>query len=159
MNSFFYDLPVYRLDEDSYYDGRTAYIRRYARLTGIEKLDIAAEEHLQRAYGGPWRYNEIVGYIRLHFVGSQVRGEYFSVERKRLVRTRKKTLYWQTWKLAPEVEVAPPYTDSAVWRAIASYVAQCREEVGGRFIDTSLLESISTHVKWGDLFRESLQPG
>lgn len=157
MHTFFYDLPVYRLDEASYYKGRQAYIDRFARPIGIAKLDAAIEDHLQRAHGGPWRFNEVIGHIRLYFLGSPVRGEYFAVERRRVVRTRTKTLYWQTWKLAPEVEIAPPYTGSEVWAAISSDLAQCRKEVRGRFIDSSLLDQISTYVDWGALFRDSLQ--
>ena len=52
-----------------------------------------------KSYGGPWIFNEIVGYIRLHFMGNQVRGEYFAVQRKRIVRTRRKQLEFLDWNL------------------------------------------------------------
>ena len=65
----------------------------------------AAEDRLRQSYGGAWEYNEIIGYIRLYFFGTQVRGEYWGVNSKRVVRTRKKTLEYKTWKLAPEIDL------------------------------------------------------
>ena len=40
-------------------------------------------------FGGAWKYNEIIGYIRLHFLGNQIRGEYWGVKAMCQVRTRR----------------------------------------------------------------------
>ena len=48
-----------------------------------EKLRCNMQEHYYQKYG-PWYFNEIIGYLRLHFLGSQVRGEYFGSKKKKL---------------------------------------------------------------------------
>jgi hypothetical protein len=65
------------------------------------------ESHANRVYGGQWIYNEIIGFVRLYFDGSQVLGAYFRTSAKRISKTRKKTFEWIAHKLAPEVEL--PY--------------------------------------------------
>jgi hypothetical protein len=80
---YFFDVPVYRLREDRYYDERDRYIdnamfppsspySERLREEARKNPNIAFKDHLQNSYGGPWRYNEIIGYIRLHFLGSQI---------------------------------------------------------------------------------------
>jgi hypothetical protein len=118
MQTDFFDISVYRLKEDRYNAEMDAYIERVMYPPGdpwseqtraLHKrqphLRVTFEDHLWRSYGGMWRYNEIVGYIRLHFLGSQIRGEYTSAIKKRAVRTRTKTFMYRTHKLAVRFSV------------------------------------------------------
>lgn len=162
----FFDLPVYRLPRDTYYQEREKFVDDAIYQTGqaiesklreMEKKDpschSSARHRLQLSYGGCWEFNEIIGYIRLHFLGSQVRGEYFSVAKQRVVKTRTKTIEWRTWKLAPEVEVEQPYGDTEVLVAINQYVRDCRTALPNRFIDSESFERLVPYVQWGALFR------
>jgi hypothetical protein len=158
---YFYDIPVYRLSEERYYRERDEYIDGALfptdspnsqllrdRETADPNCNIAFRDHLQRAYGGCWTFNEIIGYIRLHFLGSQVRGDYFSVQKKRIVRTRTKVLECRTWKLAPEVEIPYPHTSQGIYSAVLEYLADCRKKLPGRYLDTELFEVMGKHVDW-----------
>lgn len=163
---YFFDLPVYRLTADAYYAARTAYIDNTLFRPGSPDEQCLRErdrnnprdkdwfrDHLGKAYGGCWEFNEIIGYIRLHFLGSQIRGEFFSVNKKRIVRTRTKQLEFMTWKLAPEVEIIPPYGTTEILVAINQYINDCRREVPKRYIDTSKFDTIAPFVDWEGLFR------
>lgn len=162
---YFYDLPVYRLPEKQYYEEREIYIEKALFNSGApdealrrqhEKLNPRVNDvfrgYLEGAYGGCWTYNEIIGYIRLHFLGTQVRGEYFSVARKRIVRTRTKTLEYRTHKLATEVNIDEPLGTNEVLAAILQYITRCEKELPKRFIDTTQFLHISAFVDWGSLF-------
>jgi hypothetical protein len=164
----FYDLPVYRLAEDRYYAERDAYIEAVifgpgtpeeAVLRERERRDPRANDlirgHLQRTYGGCWRFNEVIGYIRLHFLGSQVQGEYYTVGKKRIVRTRAKTLEFCTWKLAAGVEVEAPFGTNEVLAAIRKYIADCRCELPKRVIDSSMFDVLAPHVDWAAVLKAS----
>lgn len=131
---FFYDIPVYRLPEEKYYRERDVHINSILFpkdspfSESMRQKDAAdpdhysaARDHLQRSYGGCWLYNEIIGYIRLHFLGSQVRGEYFSVRKKRIIRTRTKTIEYISSKLAPEINIPRPFTNKRIYCAILEY--------------------------------------
>lgn len=158
---YFCDLPVYRLPEERYYAERDTFIDQIIFRSGSPDEAILRQrerrdpnvndgirDHLQKTYGGCWRFNEVIGQIRLHFLGTQVRGEYFAVGKQRIVRTRTKTFEYRTWKLAPEIDIAAPYGNSEVLGAIRQYIADCQRELPKRFIDTSMFEALATHFNW-----------
>lgn len=164
---YFFDVPVYRLPEERYYCERDKYIESVIFPEGSPYNDakraneaddrnyyIATRDHLERNYGGCWRFNEIIGYVRLHFLGSQVRGEYYGVRKKRVVRTRRKTLEWQTWKLAPEIDLQGLYTNEQIFEAVRKYLKACSNELPCRYIDTELFELVGKHIDWCSLFEE-----
>lgn len=153
---YFHDLPVYRLTEDAYYSARDAEIAAFVAdaARGLKpsterkkELTLTMEQHHYDKYG-PWNFNEIIGYLRLHFLGSQVRGEYLSVKRSRLVRTRTKTLVYRTHKLAPEHQVPRDATNEQILGVILGYVQACRLEEPRRFFDDTWLITIGPRVDW-----------
>ncbi|WP_148045608.1 hypothetical protein [Salinisphaera orenii] len=168
LGKYFFDLPVYRLPRDEYYEQRQAYIDsvifpandpaaaefRIAQEKDDPSAYVAIRDHLERSYGGCWEFNEIIGYIRLHFLGSQVRGDYFAVSKQRVTRTRRNTLEYQTWKLAPEVEVHRPQSREGILEAVFQYIDDCRREVPRRFIDASRFEEIAEFIDWQSLIAD-----
>jgi hypothetical protein len=162
---YFHDLPVYRLPEDAYNAGHDNEVAEFvveARL-GLDpnpqrekELTMAIGQHYYEKYG-PWRFNEIIGYVRLHFLGSQVRGEYFVTKRSRLVRTRKRTLVYSTHKLAPEHHVQRDSTNEQILRVILDYVHACRREAPRRYFDDSWLLTIGPMVDWNAVMKSGWQ--
>jgi hypothetical protein len=162
----FFDLPVYRLSAEQYDAERDAYIKRIVFRTGTPeepdllprekaspRINAAFRNHLTEKYGG-WEFNEIIGYIRLNFAGSQIRGEYFAVEGKRIVGTRTKTSEYKTLKLAVEIDIEQPYGTGEVLGAIQQYIQACKAELPPRFIDTSNFDKLAPHIDWGGLYRD-----
>lgn len=166
--AYFYDLPVYRLARERYYSERDAHIDAVVYQVGTsfetlrreqERKDpnahIGIRGHLEKKYGGCWEFNEIIGYIRLHFLGTQVRGEYFASTKKRLVRSRNRTLEWKTWNLAPEVEIEKPHDSESVLSAVRQYIAACKKELSRRVIDDEAFEVVAPHVNWSSLLQSA----
>lgn len=118
---------------------------------------ITIRDHLVRKYGGCWEFNEIIGYIQLHFLGDQIRGEYFTVDAKKVVRTRKKTLEYKTHKLAAEVDIESPHGTPEILTAIRRYIEGCKAELPYRLIDTENFDTLAPHVDWAALWREGLR--
>jgi len=163
----FFDVPVYRLSREEYYRLRDAFVEKalFPNIPGVElsrardaanpSENVRVRGILERSYGGMWEYNEIIGYIRLHFLGSQVRGEYFAVAKARIVRTRTKTLEFRSWKLVPEIEIPQPFTSAEILATVREYLRQCQLEVPRRHVDTEMFESIAPHVDWLALYRDT----
>ncbi|ESQ90250.1 hypothetical protein [Asticcacaulis benevestitus] len=162
MEKHFYDLPVYRLSEEKYYELANQELdardqKQQAILAPHPVPDSyrsRIEQHRYDKYG-PWRFNEILGYIRLFFLGSQIRGEYFSAEKQqnRLSRSGKVFTY-RTLKLAPEITIYPldAMSDADIYAAVQAYISDCKKELTReRVIDDSLLEAIAPFVKWREL--------
>ena len=165
---YFYDVHVYRLSRERYYNDMDEYIKKhmysgsprhrkmmedYYRKEPTQKN--AAEERLRQSYGGAWEYNEIIGYIRLYFFGTQIRGEYWGVNSKRIVRTRKKTLEYKTWKLATEIDLHREPDSSSIFSKILEYLDRCQKKLKGRYIDTVSLKAIGSYVAWKSSDEES----
>lgn len=74
------------------------------REKSFEKETQYKSNHRQ-AYGGDWDFNEIVGNIKLFFMGTQVRGEYWSTKPHRKLMTRKKQFEFKEHKLVAESNV------------------------------------------------------
>lgn len=163
-NILFFDVPIYRLPEDKYYAEREKYIDKMMYGTDPEERrskeefyernpdnKINFEDHLQKSFGGPWTFNEIIGYIRLYFLGTQIRGELWMVNKKRLVRTRKKLILWQSHNVSYEERIPFSATNEEVFEAILTYLDRAKKEVKGRVIDTAKLEALGKYVDWNGL--------
>jgi hypothetical protein len=160
----FFDVPVYRLSQTAYDRECKAYIynavyprclRNSAAIPKQAKISAHQKQFLHRHFEeiyGCWLFNEIIGYLRLHFVGTQVRGEYFEVNKKRIVRTRTRVFRWQTWKLATEEDIPWPPTNKGIYRAVSKYLRRCKIELPRRFIDTEVFDLLAKHINWRKLF-------
>jgi hypothetical protein len=111
-------------------------------------------DDLQKQYGDVWRFNEIVGYVRLHFLGMQVRGELFMVDVEKFVRTRKKLLIYQTHKVALERDIPLNASNEEIFEVILQYIVDTRQELKPRYVDSSLFELIGKFVDWKALLKE-----
>ena len=119
--------------------------RSFARL-------VSWRQRIGRSFGGMWRYNEIIGYIRLHFLGTQIRGEYYAVRAKRIVRTRRKEFEYKTWNLAGEISIPPDASNEEIFDAVRRYVGRCRGVLTRRVVDDESLEALGPHIDWQALF-------
>jgi hypothetical protein len=162
---YFYDVPVYRLPAARYYAERERYVERMLYPTdrrlraALHKLHArepaagsAFKGHLQNLYGGCWEFNEIIGYIRLHFVSAQIRAEYFSVDRKQIARTRTKTFEYVTHELVPPSAIPRGAASRRIWRLIERQLDACQRALKGRHIDRTTLAAMGPHVDWRSLY-------
>lgn len=162
----FFDVPVYRLCEERYYrdmeqhidnvmfppeDQLSNALREMDRINPSE--NDAARGHVATKYGGSWQFNEIVGYIRLFFLGSQVRGEYYASGQKRICRTRRKIFQLKSLNLAPEIEIGDLTSNVAILDAVLEYLSHCRKELKGRYVDSELLDNLGPFIDWQSVLR------
>lgn len=158
---YFFDVPVYRISPERYKRDMAIYLEdgMYGKSPNIDYQLKAFHErepsmkrqfecHLINQYGGSWVYNEIIGWIQLHFLGTQIRGEYWAVDAKRITRTRKKIFEFKSWKLVPEHDVPDTATNTEIFGIIQNYLVECQKELKHRYIDTSRLELIGRYVDW-----------
>ena len=160
MRLFFFDVPIYRLPERCYYAQREAYVEKklWDPVNGRALLEKFYKRHphqklrrqdgYEKDYGGPWNFNEVIGYIRMYFLGSQVRGELWFVDAERVGRTRRKTLLYKTDKVAPERTLPPNATNDQIFEVVLGYIESARHAFKERVVDDSLLRTVGRHVNW-----------
>ncbi|MBD1388317.1 hypothetical protein IC617_02655 [Neiella sp. HB171785] len=154
FDDYFIVIPVYRLPEDKYYSEMNKDFEKLVSSTWDEdfrKNNPDLVENWKRShrssYGGDWEFNEIIGHIKLFFMGSQVRGEYWSTKPRRKVKTRKKEFEFKAHKLAAESEIWDK-TNSGILSAIEEYLSRCERELKNRHIDLREFEALKAHIDW-----------
>lgn len=154
FDKYFMVIPVYRLPEDKYFlqmeeDFENMISKSWDddfRQNNPELVANWKRSH-RSSYGGCWEFNEIIGYIKLFFMGSQVRGEYWSTKPRRKIRTRRKEFELKAHKLAAESEIWDK-SNEGILSAIEEYLSRCNRELKNRHLDLREYESLKNHINW-----------
>ena len=162
--NYFYDIAVYRLEEEKYYRELKEY--KNAHLFGSNENEIKLkkefyekypeqknnfEEYLFKKFGGQWEFNEVVAYIKLYTVGNQIRGEYFQIDKKRIYKTRDKTFEWKSDKLVPELSFYKNQTNEEIFMNICKYLNNCEKELKNRYLDLDNFLKVGKYIDWKSL--------
>ena len=106
MRDFYiFDIAVYIMDEDVYYHEMNKRVDDYLHKTFIsqgltrqkapEIFDYAADR-IRKSFGGPWEFNQVVGWVRLYAEHSHIGAHLWWVQSKRLQRKMNKMFYLTT---------------------------------------------------------------
>ena len=159
MKHHLFEIHVYRLTEEAYSKKQNEYVIKQVGDYDSEKLLFQsvkpeggeeARRKINEAsywfgeFGGGWRYNEIIGYIRVYKYGSQVRAEYWQNDVKRIVKTRKKKFVTKNRKLVPEISIK----NGDIGEAIELCVNECKNKLKNRYLDLGTYDLVLRHVNW-----------
>lgn len=154
LDDYFMVIPVYRVTEDNYFlkmkedfDNHISSSYDESIRQGDPNLVQKLERTHQSSYGGVWEFNEIIGYIKLFFMGNQVRGEYWSTKPRAKVKTRKKEFEFKAHKLVPEAEISQK-TNAGILSAVENYLDRCKKELKSRHIDLREFNTLKGHIDW-----------
>src|SRR3954468_6324633 len=98
-DQYFLDLPIYRLSLDQHTaELEAAKKKSLAPLEAHKKTAPESYKIAERWFDQydwyPWRYNEVIGWLRLYALGSQIRGELWWVKAKRISRGMRKSFFY-----------------------------------------------------------------
>jgi hypothetical protein len=165
----FFDVPVYRLTKEKYESEQRAFIQREMSADGNRNVqemyrrhpDVkrTTENHLWESYGGSWLFNEIIGFIRLFLLSDQIRGEYFHVKAKKVVRTSRKIFGPLGIEITAPRRIPQKSSNQKIFSHIRNFLsrAQNESELKKYYIDTSVLEYIGPHMNWNALLEEEFK--
>jgi hypothetical protein len=93
----FFEIPIYRcsLEEHSkeLENEKEAYVKRN-NWTNEDSLAIRFTRLFEEREWYPWRYNEIIGWVRIFRLGSQIRGELWGVSQRVSRKLVKKKFFY-----------------------------------------------------------------
>lgn len=116
----------------------------------------AYESYVESRYAPGWGCNDTVGWIRLWASYGMIKGEYFWLDKLRLVRLpRAKRFKWGGKAL--ELLFEPGQSEAEVFDAVRDRLVGLSRErpFRRRYIDLLALDSIAPYVRWHDLvFRD-----
>ena len=146
---YLFEIPIYRLSEDAYQRDMHTYIEK-TNSKFENPMDIG---YLRDHYGGDWKYNEIIGYLRFFRYGeNKIRCEYWETNAVKKVRTRRKQFVQKSNNYCNE-----PFSKSATNAELAETMKKAVEHCEGRiknkkrFLDRELFDRTVDHINWSDL--------
>ena len=163
-----FDVPVYRLTKEEYETQQDAYIdqnisdgnyyvqKMYRREPDVKRQ---TENYLWESYGGGWLFNEVIGFIRLFFLSTQIRGEYWPVTVKRIKRGRRKVFRPCGYEVTHGEKIPQGSSSQEIFNLILKFLARVNreKELKNCHIYTSLLKNIGMHMDWNALLEEQFR--
>lgn len=135
-----FELPVYRIDKESYY-GKFA---EYQAERRTEHYEPSIHD-----FGGIWEYNEIIGYLKFYVSGTtQIRCEYHETNAKNKVKTRTKTFVLKNDSLC-NTNISSAMSNVQLINVIEDCIEHCKGQLNSsRYIDTKFIDETIKHTDW-----------
>jgi hypothetical protein len=160
MRDFYvFDIPIYirpnsRYDDDLR-DATTRYIAKVFPSVLNPQLELPhqcqfLENSFRKQFGGPWQFNQVVGWLRLYIEGSVIGGHLWWVDGKRLQTRMRKTFQLITYSnilptwFRPEDESSKIYSDTL---SAIEHLSR-RRKYRGRYFDLDPFRRLGPFVDW-----------
>jgi hypothetical protein len=153
---YFFDIPIYRCSPDQHTSWFAEEKRKSlqpfeaTRETAPESLAIS-KQWFGEWHWYPWRYNEVIGWLRLYALGSQVRAELWYVKAKRIVRETRKKIFF----VGKEFEISFRSVDSnpEIGKVVLETLRNLKRQslYRKRYVDLECFEVVSQHLDWKGL--------
>ncbi|HHF2902108.1 TPA: hypothetical protein ACPJZU_004731 [Vibrio alginolyticus] len=134
-----FELPVYRLDEDTY-NGK---LREF-----IASNELMSSNYARTEFGGDWQYNELVGFLRFYLSGKrQIRCEYWQTNTRRKVKTRKKQFVMTSDSFCRQ-NFNPDASNEELQAVVLSCIEHCKANLPRRHIDMRMFNQTFEFINW-----------
>ena len=116
-----------------------------------------AEQHFWETYGGPWHFNQVVGWLWISIAGSQIRADLWFTRAKRLQRRPQHRQIALVGK-AFELHCWPKQSSTEIYRMVLDELRMFQKEFrGGRMVlDLECFSNVGTGINWRALVAPSL---
>jgi hypothetical protein len=156
---YIFEIGIYPCSADEFYDLRHSELEKHLQwLTdqsgGSTKNEAPstfahAEIDFMRRYGN-WRYSQAIGWLRLYILGTQIRGETWFIDAKRITRTmkeRKFSDFGKTFELEFKFE---KISSIDIYKAILLELEELIKEVPykGHYLDLEAFYNLAPFVNW-----------
>jgi hypothetical protein len=147
---YLFEIPIYRLSPDEYLKQREDFINKNNNVPKI----IAEKE-----FGGDWRYNEIIGYIRIIYIppdDGRIIGELWWINAKRIVKTRRKIFKYAYGSKGEfeirQFEIRKATSNELIFKLLLDNVNNLKTGSFKKYhIDDSLFQLLGKFIDWNGL--------
>ncbi|MFQ5676616.1 MAG: hypothetical protein ACE5G1_12015 [bacterium] len=107
------------------------------------------EGYFWETYGGPWRFNQTVGWLRMSFAGSQIRADLWFTRAKKLLRRPRHRQFSLIGKVF-ELHCWPDQSSKQIYESVLNELKQFQKKFrGGRLVlDLECFSNLGPHVNW-----------
>ena len=160
--TYLFDIPIYWCREDEFNvedDERLKkHLNDFETQTGYpltDNLRMSLTDGFWRRYIAPWRFNQIVGWVRLYKLGTQLRGELWFMNAKRSGRQVSRKQFSDKGK-AFELHTWPEQTSKEIFESICKELRAFEKGSKRRMLlDSSCFERLGQFTDWRRLMDTS----
>ena len=163
LGKCFFEIPIYRCDQNQHEKEtekeRTDFIANRFQFAPelpqkIDKqLHTDAEKDFNAHCWYPWRYNEIVGWIRLYADGTRIVGELWYIRAKTIRRRLVKKEYSYIPMKFIELNVHSSDSSEDIFKKICAELEQLNSKrlLKKRYMDIDIFKTIGPFIDWRQL--------
>ncbi len=163
IDYYIFDIPVYSCTEGRYNaDMDKGVAKRLKELNEIfdmsgtsrtkaPKSDVMAKVHFRQNFGGPWHFNQIVGWLRLYVKPSHVGDHLWWVDAIQINRImRKKRFYLMTASNVLATYFTPDDDSEIIYQKTLADIERLASEnpLRGRYVDLENFRNIGPFINW-----------
>lgn len=153
---FFFELPIYRCSVEEHSNLLARQKERFLHDIGADPVRrpesyASAEDSFDKERWYPWRFNEVIGWIRLYRYGSDIRGElWLSRAKRQSPRGRKKYAHNGN---AFQLHLDPADSDPQIAIAVLDELRRLQRDrqFKRRFIDLECFQTVAPFILWGKM--------
>ena len=156
------DIPIYWCAEDSflmkYRKGLTECLVEFEKSAGspiAETLRNALTDRYQRNYIAPWEFNQVVGWLRIYRLGSQLRGELWYMSAKRPGRQLTKKHFSEHGKVF-ELPTFRGQSSTEVFESLSEAVSEFERSWPKFVVDRRQFDVLGPSIDWQRLISEGV---
>ncbi|MEI6711876.1 MAG: hypothetical protein WCK88_07015 [bacterium] len=158
----FFSIPIYRCSEKQYLkelEEERERLRKFFKSSLPETLKNTYDVGplVERSLNWKcWKYNEIIGFIELYILGSQIRGSLFFIESKRIRKDIKKKKIVYLGKVF-ESSIHNLYSID-IFKLLMEELNRVQisnSKLKNRYVDVSGIMKIGPHVDWKELVKNN----
>ena len=170
-DEYIFDIPIYRCGKEQHEAQvekklEEQRVRVYDELGLPRPTEGETLRHLQvmegwhrATLGGPWQFNQIIGWMRLFIEGYGVGGHLWQADGKRMnMRMPKKRMHLTTASNLLWVDIVRPTSSELIYeeihRVLRSYASQGWMKL--RHLDLSVFERTGPFIDWHELFESHI---
>ncbi|QOJ19404.1 MAG: hypothetical protein HRU77_01055 [Gammaproteobacteria bacterium] len=153
---YFFEIGIYRCSPDKYYkelkEGKDKF------LEPLKKIKSISPDSYQNAgtfydlnHWPMWNYNEVIGWLKLYRLGSQIRGELWFINSRRIRRGARKK-FSNLGKIF-EISFIESQSESEIREEVSSAIQRAAEKppIKGRYLDRQCFDLVYTQLCWKNI--------
>jgi hypothetical protein len=164
-NQYIFDIPIYRKTKDDFNAEIEMHVAKRVKLIisyDAERRPLS-QEVCQRQFhsiiaesGGPWQFNQIVGWFRLFVEGNTIGCHLWWVDKRINRRMRNKRLYLQTPSDVLDARFTNKLSNKIYNRLLARLTELSEEKTyKNRYVDLDVFQRIGPFIDWRKLLHSS----
>ena len=160
-----FEIPIYRLSNNEFIKELKDEVIKTARYHSVESMEelfpgkgksryerLLSEIETEKGY--QWKFNEIIGWLTLHYNDNYIFGEIFLNNSKRI--TKKSRAKIDFYDLGFKFKIPENESNKNIYESIFNNIKSLEKnsKLKKRYIDTSIFETIGKHINWENLEKE-----